>query len=212
MKNAIIKFLGLDKIQQENEYLMNKVDNLSQDLYDKDWTYIASDAIDYSSLAENIDTVSVSSYIDAESIAEHIDAAELAEYIDAESVAHYVDTESVAEHIDGNDLSRYIEPYEVAKELDVNDVMKGIDVSEIAELINMDSLIEHANINIDTLAEQVAERIADRDGMQQLVSEEIENQNVGITQDAVQSMIHTAIQQFGDSLEVMVSAKLNINK
>jgi hypothetical protein len=218
MKNVIIKFLGLDKIQQENEYLMNKVDNLSKDLYDKDWTHIASNAIDYSSLAENIDAGDVASYVEAESIAEHIDAAELAEYIDAESVAHYVDAESVAEHIDSNDLSRYIEPYEVAKELDINDVMRGIDVREIAELINMDSLIEHANINIDTLAEQVAQRIADRDGMVELVSEEVSNQ--GVTMDEVKAMvldfvgdpIEHRIREAILNTEVMVSAKLNINK
>jgi PHP family Zn ribbon phosphoesterase len=58
----------------------------------------------------------------------------------------------------------------------------------------------------------VADKIADRDGMVELVSEEVENQGVGISTDAVQSMIDTAIQQFADSLEVMVSAKLNINK
>ena len=65
---------------------------------------------------------------------------------------------------------------------------------------------------MNDFARVVAEKIADRDGMQELVSEEVENQGVGISTDAVQSMIDTAIQQFADSLEVMVSAKLNINK
>lgn len=221
MKNAIIKFLGLDKIQQENAYLINKVDNLSKDLYTKDWTYIASDAIDYSSLAENIDVSSVASYIEASSIAEYIDDAELAEYIDASELAEYIDNESVAEHLSSPSIASYIEPSEVAEYVSFTQIAEHIDneglaycvdAEKVADYISMDNLLEHANINIDTLAEQVAERIADRDGMHQLVSEEIENQNVGITQDAVQSMIDTAIQQFGDSLEVMVSAKLNINK
>ena len=68
-------------------------------------------------------------------------------------------------------------------------------------------------LDMDILAQTVSEKIADRDGMHQLISEEIENQGVGnISTDAVQSMIDSAIQQFADSLEVMVSAKLNINK
>ena len=67
--------------------------------------------------------------------------------------------------------------------------------------------------NMNEFARIVADKIADRDGMQQLVSEEVENQGVNnISTDAVQSMIDTAIQRFADSLEVMVSAKLNINK
>jgi biotin-(acetyl-CoA carboxylase) ligase len=95
----------------------------------------------------------------------------------------------------------------------MNDLACHVSTADIASELDMDEVIEGCGINIDTLAEQVAERIADREGMQHLVSEELDAQGVSsVTTDAVESMIHTAIEQFADSLEVMVSAKLNINK
>lgn len=188
MKNAIAKFLGLDKIQiestnlfnevvtlrdriksleLENHKLINKQVSLQEELHNTDWDGIAR---------------------------ENISLSDLAEYIDMYDLASNIDNSDVAYNIDKSDLACYIDASDIAGELDMDDVM------------------EHANINVDTLAEQVAERIADREGMQQLVSEELENHASTISTDAVESMIHTAIQQFADSLEVMVSAKLNINK
>ena len=78
---------------------------------------------------------------------------------------------------------------------------------------SLESYFEGDNMN--EFASIVADKIADRDGMQQLVSEEVENQGVNAisTADAVQSMIDTScLSSFADSLEVMVSAKLDINK
>jgi hypothetical protein len=196
MKNAIAKFLGLDKIQTETTNLFNEVVSLRDRaksleldnaklrnalsiLEDTDWDSIARDNIDYSDIACSIDMYDLVNYLDMSDIAPYIETSDLAGYIDASDVASYIDTESVAEQIDYNALQ--------------------------------DQLTDA--LDVDLLAETVSEKIADRDGMHQLISEEIENQGVGnISTDAVQSMIHTAIQQFADSLEVMVSAKLNINK
>lgn len=177
MKNSIIKFLGLDKIQHENAKLQSQVIKLQQrlDVYDDtDFTEIAKDAIDYSEVASSID------YYD------------LADNIETSDIAYNLDTDDIASSIDTDDIA-----------------------SEIAEHIDYGKLQEYMTdaIDMDILAQTVSEKIADRDGMHQLISDEIENQGGGnISTDAVQSMIDSAIQQFADSLEVMVSAKLNINK
>lgn len=195
MKNAIIKFLGLDKIQSEVEILRNDNFNLrkllqdnNQDigklrsalsiLEDTDWNEIAKDNFSYEDLACSVDMYDLVENLDTSDIAYHIDKDDLARYIDLSDVAAYFDSESIAEHLDYSALQEQI----------------------------TDAL------DIDILAQTVSEKIADRDGMHQLISEEIENQGGGVSTDAVESMIHTAIQQFADSLEVMVSAKLNINK
>ena len=184
MKNVIIKFLGLDKIQQENANLQSQVAKLQQrlDVYDKtDFNAIAKDVMDYEDIAQSVDMYDLAGNVDTSDVAYHIDMSDLAEYVDHESLAENMDVDhySLAEHIDYGKLQE-----------------------QMTDALDM-----------DILAQTVSEKIADRDGMHQLISEEIENQNVGtISTDAVQSMIDTAIQQFADGLEVMVSAKLNINK
>lgn len=184
MKNVIAKFLGLDKIQQENANLQSQVAKLQQrlDVYDQtDFNSIARDVMDYDALAQSVDNYDLASNIDTSDVAYHIDTSDLAEYVDHESLADHmhVDHYSLAEHIDYGTLQE-----------------------KMTDALDM-----------DILAQTVSEKIADRDGMHQLISEEVENQGAGnISTDAVQSMIDTAIQQFADSLEVMVSAKLNIKK
>jgi len=188
-KQSIVKFLGIDKIQEENQKLKALLDDAKRhierlsrsvnDLEDTDFDGIARDNIDYEDLASSVDMYDLVNYLDMSDIASHVETSDLAGYIDASDVASYIDSESVAEQIDFNALQEHL----------------------------TDAL------DVDLLAQTVSEKIADRDGMHQLISEEIENQGVGgITTDAVESMIHTAIQQFADSLEVMVSAKLNYDK
>ena len=184
MKNAIAKFLGLDKIQTETTNLFNEVVSL------RDRTKALE--LDNAKLRNALSILEDTNW--NEIARDNISLSDLAEYIDMYDLASSIDNSDVAYHIDNSDLACYIDASDIASELDMDDVM------------------EHANINIDTLAEQVAERIADREGMQQLVSEELENHASTISTDAVESMIHTAIQQFADSLEVMVSAKLNYDK
>lgn len=195
MKNLVIKWLGLDKIQQENAYLINKVDNLSSDLYTKDW----SSSINYRKLEQELDYSRFN--IDAEDIADEFSTDDIAREISHCAVAGELDLYDVASNIDMSELSRYIDKDDVANAIDLEDTIP----QELERYFEGERMNDFANI--------VAEKIADRDGMHELVSEEIENQGVGnISSDAVQSMIDTAIQQFADSLEVMVSAKLNINK
>lgn len=175
MKNAIIKFLGLDKIQAEVVTLQKRLD-----VYDKtDFQTIAQDVLDYDALAQSVDVYDLASNVDTSDVAYHVETTEVARYIDHSEIASEFDLESLVEHIDYGNLQE-----------------------QMTDALDM-----------DILAQTVSEKIADRDGMHQLISEEIENQGVGnISTDAVQSMIDSAIQQFADSLEVMVSAKLNINK
>lgn len=175
MKNAIIKFLGLDKIQAELESVKKRLD-----VYDQtDFQSIAKEVIDYQDIAESVDVYDLASYIETSDVAYHIEPSDVARYVDYSEIASEFDLEKVAEHIDYDNLQQ-----------------------QMTDALDM-----------DILAQTVSEKIADRDGMHQLISEEIENQGVGnISTDAVQSMIDSAIQQFADSLEVMVSAKLNINK
>jgi len=175
MKNAIIKFLGLDKIQAEVVTLQKRLD-----VYDKtDFQTIAQDVLDYDALAQSVDVYDLASNVDTSDIAYHVETTEVARYVDHSEIASEFDLERLAEHIDYGGLQE-----------------------QMTDALDM-----------DILAQTVSEKIADRDGMHQLISEEIENQGVGnISTDAVQSMIDSAIQQFADSLEVMVSAKLNINK
>ena len=194
MKNVIIKFLGLDKIQQENTYLINKVDNLSNDLYHRDW----SSSINYRELERELDYGRFN--IDAEDIADEFSTDDIAREIDHCAVAGELDLYDVSSNIDMGELARYIDKDDIASAIDLDDT-----ISEVLDRhFDGEKMNEFANI--------VAEKIADRDGMHQLVSEEVDNQVNSISADAIQSMIDTAIQQFADSLEVMVSAKLNINK
>jgi hypothetical protein len=188
MKNVISKFLGLDKIQTESTNLFNEVVTLRDRIK-------SLELENHKLINKQVSLKEELQNTDWDEIArDNISLSDLAEYIDMYDLASNIDNSDVAYHIDKSDLACYIDASDIASELDMDDVM------------------EHANINIDTLAEQVAERIADREGMQQLVSEELENHASTISTDAVESMIHTAIQQFADSLEVMVSAKLNYEK
>ena len=179
MKKFIIKFLGLDKIQTQLEYVTLKHNQLQKEFNDTNWQDIAKDSISTRDIAEQVDMYDLTDNLDSSDIASCIDIQELARCIDKEDLASEFNLERVAEYIDYGALQQQM----------------------------TDAL------DIDILAQTVSEKIADRDGMHQLISEEIENQGVDtISTDAVQSMIDTAIQQFADSLEVMVSAKLNINK
>jgi len=188
MKNVISKFLGLDKIQTESTNLFNEVVTLRDRIK-------SLELENHKLINKQVSLQEELQNTDWDEIArDNISLSDLAEYIDMYELASNIDNSDVAYNIDKSDLACYIDASDIASELDMDDVM------------------EHANINIDTLAEQVAERIADREGMQQLVSEELENHASTISTDAVESMIHTAIQQFADSLEVMVSAKLNYEK
>ena len=191
-KNAIINWLGLD-------YIVNKLDNVSEDLYNKDWSEDISSCIDYRELEHRMEYHKIG--INAGDIAEEFDTDDIAREIDYSSLAYSLDYYDLASNVDVGDIAYAIDKDDLAAELDMED--------EIAK--SLEAYFEGDNVN--EFARIVADKIADRDGMQQLVSEEVENQGVNtVSTDAVQSMIDTAIQQFADSLEVMVSAKLNINK
>ncbi len=135
--------------------------------------------------------------------------------ISTRDIAEQVDMYDLTDNLDSADIASCIEVSDVAQYIDYGDLSAEFDMDSIAESIDYGALQDKFTdaIDMDTLAQTVSEKIADRDGMHQLISEEIENQGVGtISADAVQSMIDTAIQQFADSLEVMVSAKLNYDK
>ena len=187
IKNAIIKWLGFD-------YVINKLDNVSEDLYQTDW----SQHINYRELERELEYYKFG--ISASDVAEEFDAEDIAYNIDYTSIASELDSYDIASCVEMSELSRYIDKDELAGTVDWDDLIAD----------SLQRYFEGEKMNDFALV--VAEKIADRDGMQELVSEEVENQGVGISTDAVQSMIDTAIQQFADSLEVMVSAKLNINK
>ena len=187
IKNAIIKWLGFD-------YVINKLDNVAEDLYQTDW----SQHINYRELEREIEYHKFS--ITASDVAEEFSEEDIAYNVDYTSLASELDSYDIASCVEMSDLARYIDKDEVAANIELDD--------DIAS--SLERYFEGEKMN--DFARVVAEKIADRDGMQELVSEEVENQGVGISTDAVQSMIDSAIQQFADSLEVMVSAKLNINK
>ena len=187
IKTAIIKWLGLD-------YVVNKLDSVSEDLYSRDW----SEHIDYRELERNMEYGRFNIY-----------ASDVAEEFSEEDIACNLDYSAIADELDS---------YEIASNIEASDIAYNIDKEELASCVDWDDLIADSlnryfeGEKMNDFAHIVAEKIADRDGMVELVSEEVENQGVSISTDAVQSMIDTTIQQFADSLEVMVSAKLNINK
>ena len=187
IKNAIVKWLGLD-------YVVNKLDNVSEDLYHRDW----SSSINYRELEREMDYGRFN--INSEDIADEFSTSDIACELDYYSIACELDT------------------YDIASNVEASDIAYAIDKEELASCVDWDDLIADSlqryfeGEKMNDFSRIVAEKIADRDGMQELVSEEVDNQVSGISTDAVQSMIDTAIQQFADSLEVMVSAKLNINK
>lgn len=195
MKNVIAKFLGLDKmqsdlqsVQRENANLRTLLQNANDKANELSTRLKVYDDLDFTDIAKDAISYSeLSGYIDTADVACYMDASDVAYYIESSDVACYIDTSDVASHLDNE---------EIAQNIDYSALQ-----SEMTDALDM-----------DILAQEVSEKIADRDGMHQLISEEIENQGGGISTDAVQAMIDTAIQQFADSLEVMVSAKLNINK
>ena len=135
--------------------------------------------------------------------------------ISTRDIAEQVDMYDLTDNLDSSDIASCIDIQELARCIDKEDLASEFNLERVAEYIDYGALQQQMTdaLDIDILAQTVSEKIADRDGMHQLISEEIENQGVDtISTDAVQSMIDTAIQQFADSLEVMVSAKLNINK
>lgn len=187
IKTAITNWLGLD-------YVINKLDNVSDDLYHRDW----SSSINYRELEREMDYGRFN--INSEDIADEFSASDIACELDYYSIACELDS------------------YDIASNLEASDIAYAIDKEELASCVDWDDLIAESlqryfeGEKMNEFAHIVAEKIADRDGMQELVSEEVDNQVSSISTDAVQAMIDTAIQQFADSLEVMVSAKLNINK
>ena len=187
IKTAIINWLGLD-------YVLNKLDNVSDDLYNRDW----SSSINYREIEREMDYGRFG-----------ITAEDIADEFSADDIACELNYYSIACELDTYDIASNIEPSDIASSIDTEDVARYIDFeTQITE--GLESYFEGEKMN--EFARIVAEKIADRDGMQELVSEEVDNQVSSISTDAVQAMIDTAIQQFADSLEVMVSAKLNINK
>lgn len=196
-KKAIVNWLGLD-------YVFLKLNNVSDDLYNKNWEEEITSCLDYRQLERELDYGRFG--IDASDIAEEFSNSDIADEIDARDIASDIDMYDLAGNVDIGDLACH---------MDTDDIARSIEVSEVASYFNYDKLQQHMTdaIDMDTLAQTVSEKIADRDGMHQLISEEVDAQNVsGVSTDAVQAMIDTAIQQFADSLEIMVSAKLNINK
>ena len=187
IKTAITNWLGLD-------YVLNKLDNVSDDLYHRDW----SSSINYRELEREMDYGRFN--INSEDIADEFSASDIACELDYHSIAYELDS------------------YDIASNLEASDIAYAIDKEELASCVDWDDLIAESlqryfeGEKMNEFAHIVAEKIADRDGMQELVSEEVDNQVSSISTDAVQAMIDNAIQQFADSLEVMVSAKLNINK
>jgi hypothetical protein len=187
IKTAIIKWLGLD-------YVVNKLDNVSEDLYNKDW----GAEINYRKIERELDYGRFD--ISSSDVAENFDTYDIARELDYSSIACELDTYDIASNIEASDIAYAIDKDELASCVDWDDLI----ADSLQRYFEGDRMNEFSHI--------VAEKIADRDGMQELVSEEVDNQVSGISTDAVQAMIDTAIQQFADSLEVMVSAKLNINK
>lgn len=192
-KQAIIKWLGLD-------YVFNKLDSVSEDLYHRDW----SSSINYNELEKELryDRIDVSS-------------SDVASEFDAEDIAGELSYYHIACELDA---------YEIASNIDASDIAYNIDKEELAAAVDLDDLIAESmnryfkGEKMNEFANIVAEKIADRDGMVELVGEEVSNQ--GVTMDEVKAMvldfvgdpIEHRIREAILNTEVMVSAKLNINK
>lgn len=190
-KQVIINWLGLD-------YVVNKLDNVSEDLYNRDW----SSAINYSELERELryDRINIS----ASDVAEEFDTDDIARELDYSSIAYELDSYEIASNIDASDIAYNIDKEELAAAVDWDDL--------IAESLNR--YFEGEKMN--EFAHIVAEKIADRDGMVELVGEEVANQ--GVTMDEVKAMvldfvgdpIEHRIREAILNTEVMVSAKLNV--
>ena len=187
MKKFIIKFLGLDKIQQELESVKKHSHKLEQQLIDIDWTDEASRGIDYDTL---------SGYIDEGDVANCFDVTDIAGRIDVSDIAYEIDTRELAQGI--------------ADEVSYSDIADNISEQHIADCLDMDDAITNIINELDW--ESILSNINIGDRLAETSSDAEEDTSRNISMDAVESMIDAKVQQFADSLEVMVSAKLNINK
>jgi hypothetical protein len=190
-KQVIINWLGLD-------YVVNKLDSVSEDLYNKDW----GAEINYRDIERELDYGRFD-----------ISSSDVADNFDADDIARELDYNSIAYELDA---------YEIASNLDTSDIAYSIDKSELATCIDWDDLIAESlnryfeGEKMNEFAHIVAEKIADRDGMVELVGEEVSNQ--GVTMDEVKAMvldfvgdpIEHRIREAILNTEVMVSAKLNV--
>ena len=192
-KQAIIKWLGLD-------YVVNKLDSVSEDLYNKDW----GAEINYREIEREMDYGRFG--ISASDIAEEFDTEDIASELDYYSIACELDTYDIASNIEASDIAYAIDKDELASCVDWDDLI----ADSLQRYFEGDRMNEFSHI--------VAEKIADRDGMVELVGEEVANQ--GVTMDEVKAMvldfvgdpIEHRIREAILNTEVMVSAKLNINK
>ena len=182
MKNVISKFLGLDKIQTESTNLFNEVVTMRDRIK-------SLELENHKLLNKQVVLQEELRATDWNEVArESISINDLALSIDMYDLAGNIDTSDIAYNIDMNDLACHISTAEIAGELDIQDIVDNIDYNTIQEHMT-DAL------DMDILAQTVSEKIADRDGMHQLISDEIENQGGGnVSTDAIQSMIDTAIQ------------------
>ena len=94
IKNAIIKWLGFD-------YVINKLDNLSEDLYQTDW----SEHINYRELERELEYHKFG--ISASDVA--------AEEFDTEDIAYNVDYTSLASELDSYDIASCVEMSDLAQ-------------------------------------------------------------------------------------------------
>ena len=183
MKNVIKRLLGIDLL--ENNVLTMKRENLK-----------LRDLLSMSNETQNNIQAAVNDLaeMDWNEIArDEFNYSDLAEAIDLEGLVDNIDTSDIAYNVDIQDLASYIDTQSVADEFDLEEVL------------------EKSEINIDNIAEQVVERIKEREGLQHMLVDNVSDMSTepGVNTDSVQSMIDNAIQQFADSLEVMVSAKIN---
>lgn len=190
-KQVIIKWLGLD-------YVVNKLDSVSEDLYHRDW----SSSINYNELERELryDRINIS----------------------ASDVAEEFDTDDIARELDYSSIAYELDSYEIASNIDTSDIAYNIDKEDLAAAVDWDDLIAESlnryfeGEKMNEFAHIVAEKIADRDGMVELVGEEVSNQ--GVTMDEVKAMvldfvgdpIEHRIREAILNTEVMVSAKLNV--
>ena len=190
-KQVIIKWLGLD-------YVVNKLDSVSEDLYHRDW----GSAINYNELEKELryDRLDINS----SDVANEFDAEDIAGELSYYSIACELDTYDIASNIDASDIAYSIDKEELAAAVDWDDLIAG----SLNRYFEGEKMNEFAHI--------VAEKIADRDGMVELVGEEVSNQ--GVTMDEVKAMvldfvgdpIEHRIREAILNTEVMVSAKLNV--
>lgn len=146
----------------------------------------------------NLEYDVLGSYVEVEPamlplVAKHIEVSDLIEHIDVDdSINDALDYDRIADYVDMNNLSDHICMHTLADRIEAGDIASAFSESEIAGHISVDAKAVSDHIDMDDLADYVAEayefadRVAKADNFVAMVSDTMQESVLNAVVDRVQ--------------------------